>query len=61
AYYEQVLFNKVQFQQQLRQSNAKKAYQLFTEHYPYAAQHAPKHCIASFLGLSPYTLSRVRL
>ena len=35
-------------------------YKAFTEMYPGIAQRVPQHMIASFMGLSPETISRIR-
>jgi len=35
-------------------------YKAFTQMYPHVLQRVPQHMIASFMGLSPETLSRVR-
>ncbi|HEY8387796.1 MAG TPA: Crp/Fnr family transcriptional regulator [Parasegetibacter sp.] len=40
--------------------NVDERYKAFTEKYPYLYQRVPQHMIASFMGLSPETLSRVR-
>jgi CRP-like cAMP-binding protein len=40
--------------------SSEKRYQAFTNMYPALVQRVPQHMIASFMGLSPETLSRVR-
>ena len=60
-YYQKVLQEKVAFQRKLTQSNVNKAYRLFVAQYKQAAKYAPRKQIASFLGISRYTLSRIKL
>ncbi len=66
AYFEQnyisnLLLEKVNFQRKLANSTAQEAYQLFLERYDQAALYAPRYQIASFLGISPFTLSRLKI
>lgn len=66
AYFEQnyisnLLLEKVNFQRKLASSTAQEAYQLFLERYDQAALYAPRYQIASFLGISPFTLSRLKI
>ncbi len=60
-YYELILKEKVNFQRKLYSGTKKEAYQLFVDTYRQAAQYAPRQYIASFLGMTPYTLSRIKL
>jgi CRP-like cAMP-binding protein len=60
-YYELILKEKVNFQRKLLNCNKKEAYQLFIDTYKQAAKYAPKQYIASFLGMTPFTLSRIKL
>lgn len=39
---------------------AEEKYTRFMEHHPFCTNRVPQHMIASFLGISPETLSRVR-
>jgi CRP-like cAMP-binding protein len=41
-------------------SDAETRYHQFLETYPTIAQRVPQHMLASYLGISPETLSRVR-
>jgi CRP-like cAMP-binding protein len=41
-------------------ATAEERYRNFLETYPSIAQRVPQHMLASYLGLSPETLSRVR-
>ena len=64
TYFEQrhiaeLLLQKVTFQRELSNGTAPEAYELFLKHYGQAARYAPRYQIASFLGMSPYTLSRI--
>lgn len=59
-YLSQVLMDKIQFQQKIKSLDARKSYDLFLETYKQAALFAPQQQIASFLGISPFTLSRIR-
>ncbi len=60
-YYELILKEKVNFQRKLYSGSKKEAYQLFVDTYGQAAQYAPRQYIASFLGMTPFTLSRIKL
>ncbi|WP_093667702.1 hypothetical protein [Tenacibaculum sp. MAR_2009_124] len=60
-YFEKILKDKINFQRELTQSSKKEALQLFMEEYPQSAKFAPRQNIASFLGMTPYTLSRIKL
>lgn len=55
------LLAKIKFQRTIANSSASEAYQCFIDHYPMAARFAPRYQIASFLGISPFTLSRVKI
>ena len=55
------LMKKIHFQRQVAQSNSQKAYETFLASYPGAARYAPRYQIASFLGLSPFSLSRIKI
>ncbi len=66
AYFEQnyissLLLEKVNFQRKLANSSAQEAYRLFLDKYNQAALYAPRYQIASFLGISPFTLSRLKI
>src|SRR4030095_6386734 len=41
-------------------SNAEERYHQFLENYPRLAQRIPQHMLASYLGITPETLSRIR-
>ena len=65
AYFEQkyiadLLLQKVNFQRKIANSSAFEAYQLFADYYTEALRFAPRYQIASFLGISPFTLSRIK-
>ncbi|APD07664.1 non-specific serine/threonine protein kinase [Flavobacteriaceae bacterium UJ101] len=61
-YFEKILREKVNFQRELlTKSSKKEALELFIKEYPQSAKYAPRQYIASFLGMSPYTLSRIKL
>ena len=60
-YYELILKEKVNFQRKLTRSTKKEAYQLFIDSYSQSAKYAPRQYIASFLGMTPFTLSRIKL
>lgn len=49
------------FNAKVKNSNANDAYNLFSKYYKQAIKESPKKYIASFLGMSKYTLSRIRL
>ena len=56
-----VLGWKVNFQRKLTSGSKKEAYQLFIDTYNQSAKYAPRQYIASFLGMTPFTLSRIKL
>lgn len=60
-YFEKILKDKVNFQRELTIRTKKEALELLITEYPQAARYAPKQYIASFLGMTPYTLSRIKL
>lgn len=60
-YMADLLLKKVHFQRKIASANASRAYEVFMEFYPQAARFAPRYQIASFLGISPYTLSRIKI
>ncbi len=60
-YFEKILRDKISFQRELTQSSKKEALELFMKEYPQSAKFAPRQYIASFLGMTPYTLSRIKL
>lgn len=41
-------------------ASAEERYHDFTERYPYIVQRVPQHMLASYLGITPETLSRIR-
>ena len=41
-------------------NSAEERYQAFLDKYPSIAQRVPQHMLASYLGISPETLSRIR-
>ncbi|WP_075343039.1 Crp/Fnr family transcriptional regulator [Tenacibaculum agarivorans] len=56
----EVLIKKTNFQRGLLNTDAKTAYLKFLNTYPNVAQKAPLNYIASFLGITPFSLSRIR-
>jgi CRP-like cAMP-binding protein len=60
-YLEKVLRKKVNFQRELTIRTKKEALELLIKEYPQTAKFAPRKYIASFLGMTPYTLSRIKL
>ncbi len=60
-YLTELLKRKVNFQRKVVNSTTAEAYQHFRETYPVAAGFAPRYQIASFLGMSPFTLSRIKV
>ncbi len=56
-----LLSKKIAFQRELTNGSTQHAYLQFLKNYPQAALFAPRYQIASFLGMSPYTLSRMKL
>ena len=60
-YFEKILKEKIEFQRSLTTLSKKEALKIFIKAYPQAAKFAPRQYIASFLGMTPYTLSRIKL
>lgn len=60
-YFQKILKDKVSFQRTLSKSSKKEAYKLFVQQYPNASKYAPRQYVASFLAMTPYTLSRIKL
>lgn len=56
----EVLMRKTRFQRSLINADAQKAYLNFLATYPAVARCAPLNHIASFLGITPFSLSRIR-
>lgn len=55
--------SSITFQNRIHESiihTAKQKYQSFVEHYPELALRVPQAMIASYLGIKPETLSRLR-
>lgn len=55
-----VLLEKTNFQRQIINQDAKTAYLQFIEKYPTVVQRVPLIHIASFLGITKFSLSRIR-
>ncbi|MCI4669563.1 MAG: Crp/Fnr family transcriptional regulator [Bacteroidia bacterium] len=58
-YIADLLLQKVNFQREMSRANTAESYELFLRTYKQAALFAPRYQIASFLGISPFTLSRI--
>ncbi len=56
----EVLINKTNFQRSLINSDAKNSYLKFLNTYPNISKRTPLIYIASFLGITPFSLSRIR-
>lgn len=56
----ETLIAKVSFQRSLINLDAKNSYLQFLKTYPTILQRAPLNHIASFLGITPFSLSRIR-
>lgn len=56
----ETLITKVNFQRSLLNLNAKDSYLKFLKTSPTVLQRVPLNHIASFLGITPYSLSRIR-
>lgn len=56
----EVLIRKTNFQRSLINSDAQSSYLKFLNTYPTIAQRVPLNHIASFLGITPFSLSRIR-
>ncbi len=56
----EVLIKKTNFQRSLLNTDAKASYLKFLNTYPKIAQRTPLNYIASFLGMTPFSLSRIR-
>lgn len=56
----EVLIKKTNFQRSLINIDSKSAYLKFINSYPSIAQRAALNHIASYLGMTPYSLSRIR-
>jgi len=60
-YYQSKSACLLNFHSQIKNYNSEDAYQLFSKYYKLAVKESPKKHIASFLGMSKYTISRIRL
>lgn len=56
----ETLIAKTNFQRSLINQDAKSSYQKFLSYYPTISQRVPLNHIASFLGITPFSLSRIR-
>lgn len=56
----ETLINKINFQRSLLNLDAKDSYLKFLKTYPSILQRVPLNHIASFLGITPFSLSRIR-
>ncbi|AUC23819.1 hypothetical protein BTO15_17700 [Polaribacter sejongensis] len=56
----ETLINKINFQRSLLNLNAKESYLKFLKTHPSILQRVPLNHIASFLGITPFSLSRIR-
>lgn len=56
----EVILRKANFQRSLINSDAKNAYLNFMHTFPSLAQRVPLNHIASYLGITPFSLSRIR-
>ena len=64
--FERLYTNKISacllsFQKKINSLNSNDSYLLFSKMYNQAIKFSPKKYIASFLGMSPFTLSRIKL
>jgi len=60
-YYDWIVKEKIKFHGYITRCTKKEAYQLFIDTYNQSAKYAPRQYIASFLGMTPFTLSRIKL
>ena len=60
-YYQSKSACLLNFHSQIKNYNSEDAYHLFSKYYKLAVKESPKKHIASFLGMSKYTISRIRL
>ena len=60
-YYQSKSSCLLNFHSQIKNYNSEDAYHLFSKFYKLAVKESPKKHIASFLGMSKYTISRIRL
>ncbi len=56
----QFVENSFKLHRQLNHMNPTRRYLWFAENRPYLAEHVPQKYIASFLGMTPVSLSRIR-
>ncbi|WP_035759079.1 Crp/Fnr family transcriptional regulator [Flavobacterium tegetincola] len=56
----ETLVNKINFQRSLLNLDAKDSYLKFLKTYPSILQRVPLNHVASFLGITPFSLSRIR-
>ncbi len=56
----ETLIAKTNFQRSLINQDAKSSYLKFLNYYPTVSQRVPLNHIASFLGITPFSLSRIR-
>lgn len=54
------LLSIIDMQKVLHQSSAHQRYNVFCEHYPNLAHHLKDKDIASFLGMTKHTFSRIK-
>ena len=59
-YFEKIVKEKIEFQRAVTIGSKKEALELFIKLYPQSSKFAPRQYIASFLGMTPYTLSRIK-
>jgi CRP/FNR family transcriptional regulator, anaerobic regulatory protein len=57
---EKTLFDKIKDRDALFQKESKERYLLFLQLFPLVASHVPAHQIASYLGISQFTLSHLK-
>ncbi len=60
-YYQEKSSCLLNFNAKVKNSTAFEAYNLFSKYYKQAIKKSPQKHIASFLGMSKYTISRIRL
>ncbi len=55
-----VLESKLKFTSNMLVQDAQQRYLTFLDHYPKLANRVPLHMLASYLGITPSSLSRIR-